>query len=260
MGVLILQQFRTRGELYRRQAFWLVLAMFPPFLGNAIYLTDLNPLPNLDLSPFAFALTGILIIRLLYRHQLLNVVPIARDRLIESMTDGVLVLDGTNRVVDINPAGRRLMDLEEACPIGQDLQNLLPAWVGFFDQAEDCKKGLQKTILQEGVAQHLEVDVVRLRDAHGHEGGKLITLRDVSLQKKLETEREELLRDLQDVMSQIKVLNGLLPICSNCKKIRDDQGSWHQIEDYIHQNSEADFSHGICPECAQKLYPEYCDP
>jgi hypothetical protein len=55
----------------------------------------------------------------------------------------------------------------------------------------------------------------------------------------------------------VKVLRGLLPICMNCKKIRDDQGYWQKLEVYIRQHSEAEFSHGLCPECAQKLYPEY---
>ncbi|MGA2381995.1 MAG: CHASE3 domain-containing protein [Gemmatimonadales bacterium] len=57
--------------------------------------------------------------------------------------------------------------------------------------------------------------------------------------------------------AEVKVLGGLLPICANCKKIRDDRGYWNQIESYVHEHSEADFSHGICPECAAKLYPEY---
>lgn len=53
----------------------------------------------------------------------------------------------------------------------------------------------------------------------------------------------------------LKILMGMLPICANCKQIRDDNGRWQQIEEYIHQNSEADFSHGICPECVKTLYP-----
>lgn len=54
---------------------------------------------------------------------------------------------------------------------------------------------------------------------------------------------------------QMKVLEGILPVCASCKKIRDKKGSWHQIEAYIRDRSDADFSHGICPECAEKLYP-----
>jgi hypothetical protein len=62
--------------------------------------------------------------------------------------------------------------------------------------------------------------------------------------------------DLERALGEIKQLSGLLPICASCKKIRDDKGYWKQIEAYISENSEAKFSHGICPECATKLYPE----
>ena len=61
------------------------------------------------------------------------------------------------------------------------------------------------------------------------------------------------------MLSQIRNLSGLLPICANCKKIRDDQGYWNQIETYIRGHSDARFSHGICPECVKKLYPELED-
>ena len=59
-----------------------------------------------------------------------------------------------------------------------------------------------------------------------------------------------------EALSKIKTLSGLLPICSHCKKIRDDKGYWNQIESYIHKHSDAEFSHSICPECAKKYYPD----
>ncbi|RWX51762.1 Cache domain-containing protein [Candidatus Electrothrix marina] len=67
---------------------------------------------------------------------------------------------------------------------------------------------------------------------------------------------EQRTEKLQEAMSKVKVLSGFLPICASCKKIRDDKGYWNQIESYIREHSEADFSHGICPDCAKKLYPE----
>ena len=73
---------------------------------------------------------------------------------------------------------------------------------------------------------------------------------DISEQKNIEKEKEELIEKLQKALDQINVLQGILPICASCKKIRDDANSWHQIEDYIRDRSEAEFSHGICPECA----------
>ena len=64
---------------------------------------------------------------------------------------------------------------------------------------------------------------------------------------------------LQDALAEVKTLSGLLPLCSSCKRIRDDQGYWQQIEAYIRDHSEAEFSHSVCPECAKKLYPEVFD-
>jgi hypothetical protein len=75
--------------------------------------------------------------------------------------------------------------------------------------------------------------------------------------KRAEAEREKLIVDLQDAVARINRLNGLLPICAHCKNIRDDKGYWTQIESYIREHSEAEFSHGICPDCAKKLYPEF---
>lgn len=75
--------------------------------------------------------------------------------------------------------------------------------------------------------------------------------------QKLEAENSKLIDKLQSALKEIKTLKGIVPICSYCKKIRDDKGSWTQIESYIDEHSEADISHGICPECAKKHYPEY---
>jgi CheY-like chemotaxis protein len=78
----------------------------------------------------------------------------------------------------------------------------------------------------------------------------------VAERKQYEKEREGLISELQQALSEVKKLSGLLPICASCKNIRNDEGYWEQIEWYIKQHSEAEFSHGICPECARKLYPE----
>ncbi len=71
--------------------------------------------------------------------------------------------------------------------------------------------------------------------------------------------RQKLLMQLEQSAKEIKTLRGFLPICANCKKIRDDKGYWTQIETYISTRTEAEFSHGICPECAKKLYGRYFD-
>ncbi|RJR43354.1 MAG: response regulator [Deltaproteobacteria bacterium] len=71
-------------------------------------------------------------------------------------------------------------------------------------------------------------------------------------------ERKQMLIQLQEALSQVKILKGLLPICAHCKAIRDGHGDWRQLESYISEHSEAKFSHGLCPICFKELYPEYC--
>ena len=70
-------------------------------------------------------------------------------------------------------------------------------------------------------------------------------------------ELEQANRELKEALETVKTLEGFIPICANCKKIRDDEGYWHQVETYIQEHSEAEFSHGICPECTKKLYPDF---
>ncbi|MCI0659342.1 MAG: PAS domain S-box protein, partial [Acidobacteria bacterium] len=91
--------------------------------------------------------------------------------------------------------------------------------------------------------------------------GKLVggyaLYQDVTERRRAEEEREKLLVELQGALANIKTLSGLLPICASCKKIRDDGGYWSQIESYVSAHSQAQFSHGICPDCAKQLYPEH---
>jgi PAS domain S-box-containing protein len=79
---------------------------------------------------------------------------------------------------------------------------------------------------------------------------------DITERKVAEEERDKLVVDLQRALADVKTLSGFLPICASCKKIRDDNGYWNQIESYIRDHSEAEFSHSICPDCAKDLYPE----
>ena len=74
--------------------------------------------------------------------------------------------------------------------------------------------------------------------------------------QRAEAEREQLIGQLQEALASVKTLRGLVPICSSCKKIRDDQGYWTQLETYLKQHSDAEFSHSLCLDCVRKLYPD----
>jgi len=100
----------------------------------------------------------------------------------------------------------------------------------------------------------------RLVDAQGQVVGAIQSMRDITDAKRMEKEREQLIEKLQDAIDKARTLSGLLPICASCKKIRDDKGYWKQIENFISEHSEAEFSHSICPDCARKLYPDFLPP
>jgi response regulator RpfG family c-di-GMP phosphodiesterase len=116
------------------------------------------------------------------------------------------------------------------------------------------RRALEKQQALKTIAKHtdeLEIANTKLRKANTE------LTNEIAERKRAEEEREQLIGELKDALSKIKVLTGFLPICANCKKVRNDKGHWESIEDYIRERSEAKFSHGICPECGKKLYPEY---
>jgi DNA-binding NtrC family response regulator len=84
----------------------------------------------------------------------------------------------------------------------------------------------------------------------------LAEVKEKKERKKAEAEREQIIVELQAALARVKTLSGLLPICAGCKKIRDDKGYWNQIEIYISSHTEAEFSHGLCPDCEKKAYEE----
>lgn len=88
-------------------------------------------------------------------------------------------------------------------------------------------------------------------------GDEVLTIvRDISDRRQAEAEREKLILELQEAVANIKALRGLLPICAYCKKIRDDQGYWNQVELYIRRHAEVQFTHGVCPDCARRIVPD----
>lgn len=99
-----------------------------------------------------------------------------------------------------------------------------------------------------------------IRNAEGVVTHYLAIKEDITQRKAIEAEREHLIVELQEAIARVKTLSGLLPICASCKKIRDDGGYWNTVELYVQQHSAATFTHGICPDCARRLYPELYTP
>jgi len=131
---------------------------------------------------------------------------------------------------------------------------------GLLDDAEEAlSTGVEKTRevhVTTTFGKEVWIDCHLSRFKSGGEDHLLLTINDITSLKLAEQEKQKLIEDLQQALSEVKKLSGFIPICASCKKIRDDEGYWRQVEEYISDRSEAEFTHGICPECARKLYPE----
>ena len=124
--------------------------------------------------------------------------------------------------------------------------------VGAFDEAD-----LAVLVVLAGLIA-LAVENVRLQrdvDRHAQERIKALAAANAELSASL-GQRDKLVDGLTEALTRVRTLSGLLPICANCKKVRDDSGYWSQIEAYIRARTEAEFTHGICPDCMRSLYPE----
>jgi hypothetical protein len=92
-----------------------------------------------------------------------------------------------------------------------------------------------------------------VKDSAGKVTSIVMVSRDITKRKRAEAERETMIRELTTALAEVKALTGLLPICSYCKNIRDDKGYWKKVEQYISEHTGAEFTHGICHECADKV-------
>lgn len=121
--------------------------------------------------------------------------------------------------------------------------------------------GLAEVALINGYEQNRKrlMENQRLLEDRVKDRTKELTMTNLALERDI-IERQRTEAELRDALAQVKTLSGLLPICANCKQIRDDKGYWSSVEKYISTHSEAEFTHGICPDCLGKLYPSYYEP
>ncbi len=108
---------------------------------------------------------------------------------------------------------------------------------------------------KDGSTKWVAVSYQPICDAAGSSLGYRSSIRDITRRRQYQEEREGLILNLEEALAKVRTLSGMLPICASCKRIRVDDGYWEQIEVYLREHSHAEFSHGICPECAERLYP-----
>jgi len=187
--------------------------------------------------------------------------------LFESAPDAMVVADRYETILLVNQQTERLFQYQRDELVGKTLQMLVPE--RFREQhSHHVKKfvacpsvrsmgtGLELFALRKD---NVEIPIDISLSPSQNEAGMLViaAIRDISERKRAAVERERLIAELEDALAKVKLLSGLLPTCAACKKIRDRDGQWQPMEAYIRHHSEAQFTHTLCPDCGEKLYPEY---
>ncbi len=195
----LFRQFAGSPGLYRRQLIALLVAVVAPMIGNAVTIFGNFPL---DITPFAFTITGLALTWGLLRFQLLNLVPVARNVVVDSMTDGVIVLDAQERVVDLNPTAKHIISRTTPDPIGKPITqviNLLAQRQDLTERIRTSSSDQAEIEMGEGTAKRvLDVRVSPLYDRQHRLSGRVIMFRDITDRKEAEEQiriqNEELIK------------------------------------------------------------------
>jgi len=198
----------TTSQVYRGQSIWLLLGVLAPWIGNGIYILKLGPLSNLDLTPFAFTFAGAAFAWSLFRHRLLDIIPVAQRAVMEGMSDGVIVLDPQHRVVDLNPAAARILDRPANRLVGQPFDSGVASWASRISQADTrAESPLEILHASGGTQRYFDLRISPLQDRHGVLSGRLAVLRDVTERKQSEV---ELARARDDALEASRLSTELL--------------------------------------------------
>jgi PAS domain S-box-containing protein len=181
--------------------------------------------------------------------------------IVESSEDAIYGQDLNGVIISWNNAAERIFGYTAGEIIGHSVSILYPVdrrdeLVDIIERIkQDQRVGLYETVRlrKDGHFIPVSVTVSPVKDMRGKIVGGSAISRDITLRKNDEEERFKLIEELTESLKQVKTLSGLLPICSSCKRIRDDRGYWQQVETYITNHTNADFTHGICPDCLEKF-------
>ncbi|HEY1024109.1 MAG TPA: histidine kinase N-terminal 7TM domain-containing protein [Sphingobacteriaceae bacterium] len=182
-GLFLLLKKRSEGQFYFiKQRRLIVVAAMIPAIANVLYLLGVRPAEGIDLTPFAFIITTIMTAVAVMRYQLVDILPIARERIIEALQEGVLVLDPQNRIVDLNPEMGKIMNAGPSQVLGSDLSRFFPV----LGKSLDATTEIEIDIPANGEKQAFAVTMSDLTSKRGAKRGKILLFRDVTERKQVE--------------------------------------------------------------------------
>ncbi len=201
-SALLMRVAVRSAYLYRRQAVTVLVASSFPWLANLFYIAGLVPVPGLDLTTSAFALSGLLSGWSILRFQLFDLVPVARHALFEGMSEGVLVLDAHNRIVDINPAGQRYIG-GSAPLIGQNIEAVAQAWPDIIQRYRHVAEAHAEVFVEADPSRYLSLHITPLYDRKRRLTGRSVVFSDVTEFRQMHVELQQAKQALETANQEL---------------------------------------------------------
>ncbi|MFL5732294.1 MAG: histidine kinase N-terminal 7TM domain-containing protein [Chloroflexia bacterium] len=197
-SILLLTGLVEARQFYRRQRLALFVGIFAPWIANILYLAKISPLHGLDLTPFASTVTAVALALALFSFRLLDLVPVARHAMLDSMTDAVIVLDTQGRILDMNKAASRIIGVQHNRAIGRAAREVLRDYLDLVERFSDVRE-VQTEIVRQTASgpRYFEFQIAPLTDVVGEYSGRLVTLHDVTERKRAQEEIQALNADLE---------------------------------------------------------------
>jgi diguanylate cyclase (GGDEF)-like protein/PAS domain S-box-containing protein len=214
---LFVKTYLSSSGLFRRQVGTVLLAAFLPVVGNILGLVGFSPFPNLDLTPFIYSVSGPIYAYALFGLRILDVVPVARHKLVDEMMDGIMVLDANKRIVDINPAVERLIGISSSA-IGQSSGDVLNERLHLYQLGDLTPVRLMERHVSGNPPRDIELQVLPLHDKRQNITGHLLILHDITERKQAEEEKWNVnvrLRTLSVAIEQSPVTTVITDLAGN---------------------------------------------
>ena len=262
LGYLKVYQRSEKGSVEFMRARYLLITFSIGLAASLDFLASfgIRWYPIGYLAILFFIVLSIVSIR---RYQFMAITPsFAAPQIIDTMNDALIVLNPDGIIKVVNKAACSMFGLAPNDFLEKRPIEAITSCGTFSEKLESVIRigeTRNSEILcrpRDSELKTLSISATIMRNPAGGPLATVCVVSDVTERRRAEEDREKLIRQLQDALANIKRLSGMLPICASCKKIRDDRGYWNQIESYIREHSEAEFTHGLCPACAQKQYAE----
>ena len=182
--IILLKAIFRLPSIYKDKIILLIIGAILPFIGNVMYVFNLNPIPGLDWTPLAFGISGLILVWGVYRYRLLDLIPVARHKLVETMVDGVMVIDIQDRIVDLNPAMETIIGVPADKALGQEATEVLTNWKELLYCLQDGKDTQTEIqLVKDNLVLFYDLLISTIFDKRNLISGHLILLRNITKYK-----------------------------------------------------------------------------